>query len=150
MSDPSSADELSIAQPEDFFVTRDADDQIQPVTQALPGVEEQIRVIPITIGDMNEYGGTDGQLNPAELDAETIAEILNEHWYDVKTGEMEITAEMVDDDLIGYGREALIQAILRASGYDMQNALNVENLEVLDRINNMGKLEKLAELGENH
>lgn len=64
MTDTSSADDLDVAQPEDFFVTRDADDEIQPVTQELPGVEEQIRVIPITIGDMNEYGGTNGQLNP--------------------------------------------------------------------------------------
>jgi hypothetical protein len=146
MSDPSSdADELSIAQPEDFFVIRDADDEIQPVTQALPGVEEQIRIVPITIGDMNEYGGTDGQLNPAELNAETIATILNEHWYDVRTNdELEITAEMVDGDMIGYGRDALVQAILRASGYDMQNALNMENLEVLDRIDDPEKLETLA------
>lgn len=151
MSDPSSADELSIAQPEDFFITRDADDEIQPVTQVLPGAEEQIRVVPITIGDMNEYGGTDGQLNPAELDAETIATILNRHWYDVRTNdELEITAEMVEDDLIGYGQEALVQAILRASGYDMQNALNTENLEVLDRIDDPGKLETLAQIGQNY
>ena len=109
MSDSSSADELDVAQPEYFFVTRDADGQIQPVTQELPGVEEQIRVVPITIGDMNEYGGTDGQLNPAELDAETIATILNRHWYDVRTNdELEITAEMIEDDLIGYGRKTLV------------------------------------------
>lgn len=141
--------ELDIAQPEDFFVVRDEDDELQPVAQPLPGVEQCINVVPITLGDLNEYGGANGQLNPAELDTETIAEIFNEHWYDVKTREdIEIDAEMVEDDMIGFGRDALLQAILRASGYDMQNALNMENLEMLDKIDDPGKLQKLAELGK--
>lgn len=149
MSATNSESDLDIAQPEDFFVTRDADDEIQPVTQALPGAEEQIRVVPITIRDMNEYGGTDDRFNSAELDAETMATILNRHWYDIRTNyEPEIIAEMVDH-LIGYGQEALVQGILRGFGYDMQNALNMENLEVLDRIGDPGKLETLAEIGQN-
>jgi hypothetical protein len=32
----------------------------------------------------------------------------------------------------------------------VQNALNMENLEVLDRIDDPGKLETLAEIGQNH
>jgi hypothetical protein len=141
--------ETEIAQPQDFFVTRDSDDELQPVTQDVPGVEEKIRVIPMTLGDLNEYGGAQGQLNPAELDPDDVAEIFNEHWYDVRENDdFEVTSEMVEEDMIAFGRDALIQAILRASGYDMQNAINMENLEMLEQIDDPGKLEKLAEFAE--
>ncbi|CDK39679.1 hypothetical protein [Halorubrum sp. AJ67] len=142
------SDDLNIAQPEDFFVQRDSDDNLQPVTQPLPGVEQEIRVVPMSMGDLNEYGDANGQLNPADLSDEDIAEILNEHWYDVRENDdFDVTAEKVDEDMIGFGLEALIQAILRASGYDMQNALNLENLEMLDQVPE-GKLETMMELAE--
>lgn len=140
-------DSLEIAQPEDFFVQRNADDEIQPITQPLPGVEQSIRIIPMSMGDLNNYGGATGRLNPDELTDEDIATILNEHWYDVKQKDgFEVTAEMVGTDMIGFGKDALLTAILRASGYDMQNALNMENLEMLDKIDDPGKLEKMIEL----
>lgn len=141
------SDELNIAKPEDFFVQRDADDNLQPVTQSLPGVEQEIRVLPMSMGDLNEFGDANGQLNPADLSDEEIAEILNAHWYDVREGDFEVTANKVADDMIGFGLDALIQAILRASGYDMQNALNLENLEMLDQVPE-GKLDTLMELAE--
>ncbi|MWV65902.1 hypothetical protein GRS48_13895 [Halorubrum sp. JWXQ-INN 858] len=141
------SDELNIAKPEDFFVQRDADDNLQPVTQSLPGVEQEIRVLPMSMGDLNEFGDANGQLNPADLSDEEIAEILNAHWYDVREGDFEVTANKVADDMIGFGLDALIQAILRASGYDMQNALNLENLEILDQVPE-GKLDTLMELAE--
>lgn len=141
------SDELNIAKPEDFFVQRDADDNLQPVTQSLPGVEQEIRVLPMSMGDLNEFGDANGQLNPADISDEEIAEILNAHWYDVREGDFEVTADKVADDMIGFGLDALIQAILRASGYDMQNALNLENLEMLDQVPE-GKLDTLMELAE--
>jgi hypothetical protein len=142
------ADDLSIASPEDFFVTRDSDDELQPVTQPVPGVEEQIRVIPLTMGDLNDYGGADGQLNPADLDAETAAEVIQNHWYDVREGDFDVTADKVENDMIGFGREALLTAILRASGYDMQNAINMENLELLQQVDDPGKLETIMEFAD--
>jgi hypothetical protein len=142
------ADDLSIASPEDFFVTRDSDDELQPVTQPVPGVEEQIRVIPLTMGDLNDYGGADGQLNPADLDAEMAAEVIQNHWYDVREGDFDVTADKVENDMIGFGREALLTAILRASGYDMQNAINMENLELLQQVDDPGKLETIMEFAD--
>ncbi|MDB2225620.1 hypothetical protein PM023_13165 [Halorubrum ezzemoulense] len=148
MTNSNSNDELSIAEPEDFFVQRDSDDNLQPVTQPLPGVEQEIRVIPMSMGDLNEYGDANGQLSPTDLTDEEIAEILNEHWYDVRENDdFEVTAEKVEDDMIGFGLEALIQAILRASGYDMKNALNLENLEMLESVPE-GKLDTMVELAE--
>jgi len=140
--------ELSIAQPEDFFVQRDGDDNLQPVTQELPGVEEKIRVIPMSIGDLNQYGGSGRQMNPADLTSEDLAEILNEHWYDVRDNDdFEVTVEMLEEDMIGFGKDALITAILRASGYDLQQSLNMENLEMLEQVPE-GKLETMMDLAE--
>jgi hypothetical protein len=140
--------ETDIAQPEDFFVVRDDDDELQPIVQDVPGVEEQIRVIPLTLGDLNEYGGEQGQLNPAELDASDVAEIFNEHWFDVRENDdFEVTEEMVAEDMIAFGRDALLQAILRASGYDMQESLNRENLEMLSELDE-GNLETLMNFAD--
>ena len=142
-------DSLEIAQPEDFFVQRDADDNLQPVTQELPGVEEKIRVIPMSIGDLNQYASAGQQLNPADLTSEDLADILNKHWYDVRENDdFEVTAEMLEEDMIGFGKDALITAILRASGYDLQQSLNMENLEMLDKVPE-GKLETMMDLAEN-
>jgi hypothetical protein len=148
MPETDADDSLSIASPEDFFVTRDGDDELQPVTQPVPGVEEQIRVIPLTMGDLNDYGGADGQLNPADLDAEMAAEVIQNHWYDVREGDFDVTADKVENDMIGFGREALLTAILRASGYDMQNAINMENLELLQQVDDPGKLETIMEFAD--
>jgi len=137
-------EELEIAEPEDFFVERDSDGNLQPVTQKLPGVEQHIRVIPMTMGDVNEYGLNEGM----DIDEEDVADILNNHWADVKERDgYEITPEMVEDDTIGFGRDALIQSILRASGYDMQNALNMEQFEMLADMDE-GKFEKVMQLAE--
>jgi hypothetical protein len=140
-------DELEIAQPDDFLVQRDDDDNLQPITQQLPGVEEHIRVVPMTMGDLNAYGSSGGQLNPAELGADEIATLLNEHWYDLRTSERELTPEDVHQDMIGFGRDALVTAILRASGYDLQQGLNMEQLEMLEQVPE-GKLETMMDLAE--
>jgi len=69
-------EELSIAEPDDFLVSRDEEDNLQPVTQPLPGVEEHIEVVPLTIGEVERYGLEDGM----ELSDEEVAELINEHW----------------------------------------------------------------------
>ena len=143
------ADDDRIATPDDFLVTRNGDDELQPVTQPLPGVEESIRVVPLSMGDSNEYGDEEGRMDPNRLDAGTVAEILNNHWFDLRESDRELTGNDVEDDLIAFGKEALLTAIFRASGFDMQNALNRENLEMLNEIDDLGKLQQMQELASN-
>lgn len=132
--------ELEIASPNDFFVERDSDDNLQPVTQKIPGVEQHLRVIPMTMGDVNKYG-----LNQeVDLSDEDLAEIFNKHLADL---EKEIAAEDVSDNMIGFGKEALIQTILRASGYDMQNAINMEQFEMIADLDE-GKFQRVMEMAE--
>lgn len=136
--------EHDIANPDDFFVVRDDDDNVQPVEQKLPGVEEHIRVVPMTMGDINSYGG-EQEIAAGNLEPEQVAEIFNAHLADL---ERDVTGEDVEENLIGFGSEAVLTAILRASGYDMQQSLNMENLEMLQQIDDPGKLEALMDFAE--
>jgi len=133
-------DDLEIASPDDFFVTRDEDDNLQPVEQKLPGVEQHLRVIPMTMGDVNEYQLDEG-VEPSD---DELAEIFNEHLADL---DRELSADDVSDNMIGFGKDALLQTILRASGYDMQNAINMEQFEMLAEMDE-GKFERVLELAE--
>lgn len=132
--------DLEIAQPDDFFVKRDAEDNLQAVTQKIPGVQEHLRVVPMTMGDVNEYGLDEG----LDLDDEDLADIFNNHLADL---EEDITADDVSDNMIGFGRDALLQTILRASGYDMQNAINIEQFEMLSELDE-GNFQRILEMAE--
>ncbi len=137
-------DELSIAQPDDFLVSRGKNDELQPVTQALPGVEEHVRVIPMTMGDAQEYGDANGNINPTALSDDEIAEILNEHWYDLRESDRELDGDDIEENVIAFGIDALVTAILRASGFDLQQAMNLEQLDQVPE----GKLEMLMEMSD--
>lgn len=140
-------DELELATPDDFLVTRDDEDELQPVTQPLPGVEQHVRVVPMTIGDTNEYGDANGNIDPNSLSNEEIAEILNTHWYDLRDSDRELEADDIESDMIAFGTEALLTAILRASGFDLRQGLNMDNLEMLEKVPK-GKLETMMELSD--
>lgn len=141
-----STDDERIATPDDFFVRRDSDDNLQATVQELPGIEEQVRVIPMTVGDINQYTEGDEQLDSQNLSSEEIAEIFNNHLADIAEGDYdEVTAEMVEGDMIGFGKEPLLQAILSASGFDMQYAMNMEQMQKIGELDE-GKLEKLKTL----
>ena len=138
-------DSLEIATPSDFLVGRDADDELQPVIQELPGVEEQVRIIPLTMGDAQEYGDANGNINPAALSNEQIAEILNEHWFDLRESDRELDGDDIESNMIAFGIDSLVTAVLRASGFDLQRAMNMEQL---DQIDDPGKLQKMMELSD--
>jgi len=133
--------DMEVADPNDFFVTRDEDDNLQPVTQKVPGVEQHLNVIPLTMGEVERYGLEEGvNLTDAEL-----AELFTGHLADL---ERELTEDEVSDDMIGFGKEALLQTVLRASGYDMKNAMNMEQFEMIAGLDE-GKFERVMEMAEN-
>lgn len=132
-------EDLDIAQPDDFFVERDGEDNLQPVVQKLPGVEQHLRVIPMTLGDVNKFG-----LEEGNVDDEQLAEIFNEHLPDL---EKTLTEDDISDNMIGFGKDALVQTILRASGYDMQSAINREQFEMIADMDE-GKFEKVMAMAQ--
>jgi len=147
MTNSNEDDELEIATPSDFLVGRSDDDELQPVTQPLPGVEEHVRVVPMTLGDAQEFGDADGNINPQALSNSEIAEILSAHWYDLRESDRDLGADDIESDMIAFGTESLLTAILRASGFDLQKGLNMDNLETLEKIPE-GKLETMMDLSD--
>lgn len=132
--------DMKIADPNDFFVTRDEEDNLQPVAQPIPGVEQSLNVIPLTMGEVERYGIEER----VDLTDEEMAELFNDHLADL---ERELTSEDVSDNMIGFGKEALLQTVLRASGYDMKNAMNMEQFEMLADLDE-GKFQRVIEMAE--
>jgi len=131
---------MEIADPDDFFVTRDEDDNLQPVTQQVPGVEQHLNIIPLTMGEVERYGLDEG----TDVSDADLAEIFSDHLADL---DRELSEDDVSDDMIGFGKEALLQTILRASGYDMRNAMNMEQFEMLADLDE-GNFERVMELAQ--
>lgn len=131
---------MEVADPNDFFVTRDEEDNLQPVKQKVPGVEAQLNVIPLTMGEVERYGLKE----EVSLSDEELAELFTDHLADL---DRELDAEDVSDKMIGFGKDALLQTVLRASGYDMQNAMNMEQFEMLAELDE-GKFERVMELAQ--
>lgn len=134
--------EHEIMDPEDLFVSRDEDDNLQPVEQKMPGVEQKLRVIPMTKGQVNKYEIQSGDFS--DITDEMLADIFNSHLADL---DRELDESHVTEDMIGFGKEALLKTILRASGFDMQNAINKENLQMIGDMDE-GNLETLMRLQE--
>jgi len=132
--------DMEIADPNDFFVTRDEEDNLQPVAQKVPGVEQHLNIIPLTMGEVERYGLDEG----VALTDEELAEIFSDHLADL---ERELSEDDVSDNMIGFGKDALLQTILRASGYDMQNAMNMEQFEMLADLDE-GKFQRVMELAQ--
>lgn len=132
--------EHEIANPSDFFVKRDGDGNLKPVVQQIPGVEQSLRVIPMTKGQVHGYGIDNGDFS--DVTDEDLARIFNNHLADL---DEHLEPEDVSENMIGFGKTALLKTILRASGFDMQQAINKENLEMLGDLDE-GNLEKLIKL----
>lgn len=121
--------DLEIASPEDFFHRRDSDDELQPVEQQVPGREVAMRVRPPTQGDYQKYHLDD----PDELydDDQLFAEFVNEFFVDL---EWEVTAQDVQEDLIAFGAEPMVDMVLRAGGQDMKDALDQRQIDQMKRL----------------
>lgn len=116
-------DGLEIADPNDFFHTRDGEDGMLPVAQKVPGRDQAFRVVPPTTGDFNKYHLDD----PQRLydDNELYAEFLNTFFIDLD----EKTAADVDEGMIAYGAEAFVTMAQEAGGKDMKDALDEREMK---------------------
>lgn len=115
---------LEIASPSDFFHRRDADDELQPVVQQVPGREEAMRVIPPTTGDYQKFHLDDE--DALYDDDELFAEFVNKFFPDL---DFEVTAADVRDNLIAFGAEPLVDMVKRAGGQDMKDAIDERQIQ---------------------
>jgi hypothetical protein len=134
--------DLEVADPADFFVTREDGDHPGPVTQRIPGTEQALRVRPLTNAQLESWGDELEADDPADA---TIAKAFN---YALVDFDGEITERMVREGAIGYSVMPILQAIKNASNYQaflgfreqrMQMARMLENIdpEQLDTLLNL-------------
>jgi|GEM_PF-4631782 hypothetical protein len=104
-------DGLEVADPNDFFVTRDEDDRPTPVQQRIPGTEQALRIRPLTNGHLERWGES---LESDDPDHDVVASVFN---YALADLDSDLTANDIDENMLGYGAAPILQAIKNASGY---------------------------------
>lgn len=133
---------LEIANMSDFFIRRsgEGENDIEPVRQKIPGRDQALRVRPFTSGMYEKY------LNPVDTDDdEKLAEMFNKAFPDIKEDlGRELTAEDVENGMIAYGPEVLIDVIERAAGKDMREAIQNRNIKLLNEVD-AGKMQQLMQ-----
>lgn len=108
------ADDLEIAQPEDFEVRRDADGEIIPVKQRIPGTDKAVLVRPMPPG---AFEANLDVLEGTTEDSARQAGVLSE-WI-VEGPGAEADAEYVEQSLRGGALPGLLAAIRNAAGYEV-------------------------------
>jgi hypothetical protein len=104
-------DGLEVADPNDFFVTRDDQDRPDPVRQQIPGTEQALRIRPLTNRHLERWGDV---LESDDPPHGVVADVFE---YALADFDGEITKEMIDGEMLGYGVAPILQAIKNASGY---------------------------------
>jgi len=132
----------SIATKDDLLIQRDGEGELATVEQELPGGDKKVEVIPLTSGDINTYD----TLGQQEMDNEEVARLFNNHLAMFDEGEL--SAEDIEQRVPALKIQAYVEAIMEASGQDLQNAVNQKNLEMLEDLDE-GKIEALSALMEN-
>jgi hypothetical protein len=119
--------EPEIASIDDFRVSRDSDGELLPVTQSLPGSDASVRVVPLTQGDANEYLPESGM--PTDLDDDAMLELLKEFY-------VEPSFESVEslDELVAFGVDPLLMALMNASGFDYAQGMVADSQELVEAV----------------
>lgn len=99
---------------QELFVQRGSDGQLLPTVEVAPDIGK-VKVIPLTYGGIQEYFGAGTQMD--EIESEDIAEILREHV--VEPDLSEITSQEVEEDMKPMVPQALLLAVMKASGVDV-------------------------------
>lgn len=101
---------LEIADPADFGISRDEDEELRPLKQRIPGTDKAISVKPLNSSQVEKY---DAALNRNAADDELVDEMFREHIVEGPG------SDGLHDGLPGYIVAGLIQAIKNSSGYDV-------------------------------
>jgi hypothetical protein len=102
---------------EAFFVQRDDAGELVPKTIPVPGTDgKAVRARPAPSGVYNEY------LDPVEWDNDAkMAELFSKQYPD-----LDLDAEDVANGLLAFSARTMVNCIRKASGEDMQSALEEE------------------------
>lgn len=115
--------EDAIASPADFAHKRDADGDLLPVTQRVPGTQKYVRVRPITQAEANEYLPETG--DPRAMADDEILALIHEFVIEPDLSHVEDV-----DDFLAFGVDPLLFAVMQASGFDMAKGMLTENADL--------------------
>jgi hypothetical protein len=131
-------DGLEVADPNDYFVTGKPDDAPDPVLQQIPGTDQALRIRPLMNHHLERFGK---ELESDDPDDSVVAEVFN---YALADFDGEITADMVEQGLIGYSAMPILQAIKNASNYkaflgyqEEERRHNLKNLDMMDKLKDL-------------
>lgn len=119
--------ENAIADVSDFAHERDANGDLLPVTQQVPGTDRYVRVRPIRQGEANEYLPENG--DPRGMDDDEILDLFHEF-----VVEPDLSGVETLDSFYAFGVDPLLFAIMQASGFDMAKGMLTENSELTEAI----------------
>lgn len=110
---------------EKFFVKRDEDGDLLPVTAQAGGYGE-VTILPMVYGQAERYFGDVGQA--AMVGPDVVAEVLRNHVIDPDLNayvaadphmaETELTGRIIAEEMEPFGPAALLQVILKQSGLE--------------------------------
>ena len=105
---------------EAFFVQRDENGELVPKELPIPGMDGKgVRVKPAPSGVYEQY------MDPVEWDdSEQLSQLLNKQFPDLN-----VTGEKLDRDLYSFSARTMVRLIRKASGEDMQHALENEQMQ---------------------
>ena len=126
---------------EAFFAQRDDDGELVAKPQEIPGSDgKAVRVKPAPSGVYEEY------MSPVPWkDDEKLATLFNKQYPDLN-----ITAEDIENDLLSFSTETMVQLIRKASGEDMMSAMQEEQSrqEIQRMMEMMGIDQSEADMGD--
>lgn len=131
---------LEIAHPEDFGISRDADEAVIPIAQRIPGMEKAVMVKPLVDGEYEEWKDI---LESEEADDERVDEFL----------ETFITEGIGSDgttNVPDYVVPGLVQAVKNSSGHEVFRAVEEqqvrENMRQMEAMEGIGAQEMVRDL----
>ena len=111
---------LEIADPSDFGISRDGDEELRPLRQRIPGTDKAVLVKPLNASEVEKY---DAVLNRNAADDDMVDEMFREHIVEGPG------ADGLHSGLPGYLVSGLIQAVKNSSGYDVFLAVQEQRRE---------------------
>lgn len=111
---------LEIADPADFGISRDEDEELRPLKQRIPGTDKAVLVKPLNSSQVEKY---DEVLNRNTAGDELVDELFRNHIVEGPG------SDGLHDGLPGYLVSGLVQAVKNSSGYDVFLATQAQRQE---------------------
>lgn len=127
-SDETETEDQPIASSEDFRIQRDEGGDLLPVREPVPGMDKDIRTIPLPDGAANRL--IPDSLSPDDMEPAQVVEVLDEY---VVEPDFQIDRDRDPEDVLdefkAFVTGPLMQAVYNASGYDVVTGMVMDSMD---------------------